>query len=305
VSAVAAGTVTPMDASRDGVPGPTGERAPHVTWRSVPATEGGVLLAAFEGWNDAADAATTALAHLHRRLGARPFAHVDAEDFYDFTVGRPELHLVGDRRELQWPTNGFSLARSDDVDLVLLAGTEPHLRWRTFCGEVLAVAEALGVRRVITMGALLAEVPHTRAVPVYGATDDPARAGELGLETSTYEGPTGIVGVLGSMAAAAGFGTASFWAAVPSYAAGARSPKAALALVERVAGFCDLRIPTVELEIASAAYERQVGSLVDDDEDTAEWVARLEEEHDLHEDAEPAAGNLVEEVERFLRGQDG
>ncbi|MCU0271762.1 MAG: PAC2 family protein [Acidimicrobiales bacterium] len=294
-----------MEHTPDGVPGPTGARTPHLSWSSVPSCRDGVLVAAFEGWNDAGDAATTAVGHLVAHLRARTFAVVDPDDFFDFTINRPEVRLTGGARELHWPETTLAVGRGERRDLVLLEGIEPHLRWRTYCSELLAVAEALGVRQVITLGALLAEVPHTRPVPVYGTADDPVRADELGLETSTYEGPTGIVGVLGSLAAAAGFRTASFWAAVPTYASGSRSPKAALALVERVARFLDITVPTVELEIASAAYERQVSALVDEDDDTAAWVARLEEDHDREQGELSNAGTLVEEVERFLRNQDG
>lgn len=294
-----------MDRMPAGVPGPVAARTPHITWRSFPDPGEGVLLAAFEGWNDAGDAATTAAGFLARRLRARPFATVDPDDFYDFTISRPEVRIVDDERLLRWPENELSAGRDGSHRLVVLQGTEPHLRWRTFCTEVLAVAEALGIRRVVTLGALLAEVAHTRPVPVYGATDDVDRAAELGLATSSYEGPTGIVGVLGNLAAEAGFETASFWAAVPTYASGARSPKAALALVERVGAYLDLAVPTVELDIASAAYERQISALVEEDDDTVDWVARLEEEHD-RESAQPSsAGSLVEEVERFLRDQQG
>lgn len=294
-----------MEHTPEGVPGPEGARTPHLSWSSVPSCRDGVLIAAFEGWNDAGDAATTAVGHLVRQLRARSFAVLDPDDFFDFTINRPEVRLTGGTRELHWPETTLAVARGDRNDLILLEGIEPHLRWRTFCSELLAAAGALGVRQVITLGALLAEVPHTRPVPVYGTADDPTRADELGLEASSYEGPTGIVGVLGSLAADAGFRTASFWAAVPTYASGSRSPKAALALVERVARFLELPVPTVELEIAAAAYERQVSSLVEEDEDTEEWVARLEEEHDRQQGELSNAGTLVEEVERFLRNQDG
>jgi len=293
-----------MEPTHPGAPGPAGSCPPHVSWITVPPCRHGVLLAAFEGWNDAGDAATTAVGFLARCHRSTPFASVDPDDFFDFTINRPEVRIVADGRRLEWPETRLSIGRADPLDLVLLEGIEPHLRWRTFCEEVLAVASALGVRRVVTLGALLAEVPHTRAVPVYGATEDPALADRLGLEVSTYEGPTGIVGVLGGLAAAAGFETASFWAAVPTYASGVRSPKAALALVDRIGAYLGIRVPTVELEIAAAAYERQVSSLVEEDEETAEWVTRLEEDHDREQGELSAAGALVEEVERFLRSQE-
>ena len=216
------------------MPSPAGSPS-HVTWLdTAPTLRSPVLIAAFEGWNDAGDAATLAARHVADRWDANPLAEIDAELFYDFSAVRPLVQLDEDRRRtLTWPTNLFRAATVPGAqrDVVVLVGLEPQLRWRTFCEQVTATAQLLGVSQVITLGALLADVPHTRPVEVYGATDDDRLMAELELSPSTYEGPTGIVGVLSSACRDAGIPTASFWSAVPSYVPGAPSPKAALSLV--------------------------------------------------------------------------
>jgi predicted ATP-grasp superfamily ATP-dependent carboligase len=188
------------------------------------------------------------------------------------------------------------------VDAVVVLGTEPHLRWRTFCDQVVGVARALDARMVLTLGALLAEVPHTRPTSVIGTAQDSTLIDRLGLQRSTYEGPTGIVGVLQAACTKAGVGAASLWAAVPAYVPGAPSPKAALALVERIAELLEVPVLTTDLEIASASYERQVSEVVAGDEEMREYVERMEERYDADDDV-PAVDSLVEEVERFLRDQ--
>lgn len=271
-----------------------------------------MLVAAFEGWNDAGDAATTAAGHIADRLDAEPFAEIDPELFYDFSATRPLVQLDDDQtRSLVWPTNLFRASRvpSAERDLVVLLGLEPQLRWRTFADQVIAVAHGLGVERVVTLGALLADVPHSRPVEVYGSTDDPDLSGELELSPPTYEGPTGIVGILSAACRDAGLPTASVWAAVPSYVSAAPSPKAALALVQRVCEILGSSVYVTDLEIAAAAYERQVGELVAQDEDTADYVASLEEAWDGSSRGEPEIlsldpDSLVAEVERFLRDND-
>jgi proteasome assembly chaperone (PAC2) family protein len=216
-------------------------------------------------------------------------------------------------REVVWPSNELLSASvpGTNVDVVLLVGTEPQLRWRTVCGEVVDLARALEVRLVITLGALLAEVPHTRPVSIVGNAYDPELVQRLGLQHSRYEGPTGIVGVLHDAMGKAGIPSASLWGAVPTYVPGAPSPKAALALIERAATLLEVPVETTELEIASASYERQIDSLVADDEDTAAYVARLEDDIDAPDDddtnddpLDDAAidpDDFIEEVERFLR----
>lgn len=288
------------------MPTPSGS-PPHLTWLDQPSLREPVLITAFEGWNDAGDAASIAAAHVADRWDASPLAEIDAEHFYDFSVTRPLVQLDDDRRRsLTWPTNQFRAARVPGAahDVVVLIGLEPQLRWRTFCEQVVGAARVLDVSRVITLGALLADVPHTRPVEVYGSTDDQAMMDELELAPSSYEGPTGIVGVLSSACRDAGFATASFWAAVPSYVPGASSPKAALSLVHRVCEVVGTSVYATDLEIASASYERQVDELVAEDDDTAGYVADLEEAWDASggdDDLDDDPDTLVAEVERFLR----
>jgi predicted ATP-grasp superfamily ATP-dependent carboligase len=282
----------------------------HVRWLRTPRLSRPILLAAFEGWNDAGDAASTAVRHVRDRLNARPFAELDPEEFYDFTSTRPTVEILDGRaRRLNWPTTEFSA--NDTVgagNVVTLLGYEPQLKWRTFCEDIIGVARAIDARLVVVLGALLAVVAHTRPTEVFGTSYDAELAGELGLDLSNYEGPTGIVGVLHAACIDAGIPSLSLWASVPSYVPGAPSPKAALALVRRAADLIDIAVPVTDLEIAAAAYERQVSRLVSEDDETATYVAQLESSFDDpdedEDDAELAAEVLVEEVEQFLRNQE-
>lgn len=284
--------------------------ADDLNWlRATPDLRDPVLVVAFEGWNDAGDAATIAARHLAERFDATPLASIDPERYYDFSTTRPLVHLDEDRnRSITWPENELLAGRapSSGNDIVVLLGLEPQLRWRTFCEQVVGAARAIGASRIVTLGALLADVPHTRPVEVYGATDDPVLRDQLDLAASSYEGPTGIVGVLSTEAADAGFSTASFWAAVPSYVPGAPSPKAGLALVHKVCELLGTSVFVTDLEIAAASYERQVDELVAEDEDTLEYVRDLEEAWDLDEadDLDDDPELLVAEVEEFLRDVD-
>lgn len=272
----------------------------HLRWSQQPNLKRPIILAAFEGWNDAGDAATTAVRFLADRWRARPFADIDAEEFYDFTQVRPEVRLHdGSQREIVWPRNRFSGCSVPglDGDAVIFDGTEPALMWRTFCGQIIEVARRYEAQLVLTLGALVSDVPHTRPVQIHGVGYDTDAVARLGVEPSTYEGPTGIVGVLHDQMRQAGIPSASLWAAIPSYVHGAPSPKAALALVEKVGAMFSLRLPTTDLEIATAAYERQVNKLVANDDDTGDLVRQLEERYDELDNS----GALVEEVEKFLR----
>lgn len=238
-------------------------------------------MAGFEGWNDAGEAATTALRWLQSTTDAVPFASIDAEDFYDFTVARPTVKLdEGRQRLIEWPEPTFAAARVGDRDVVFLVGVEPALKWRAFTAAVLEAADALGVELVLTLGALLADVPHTRPVPVTGTATDPDLIAELGFSRSRYEGPTGILGVLMDACTRAGRKSASLWATTPHYLRETASPKAALALVERLDELLGLRLDTTDLEIASAAYERQVNEMLAGEDDVADYVRRLEEDSD-------------------------
>jgi proteasome assembly chaperone (PAC2) family protein len=278
----------------------------HVRWTARPELHEPVVIAAFEGWNDAGDAATTAARYLVDRWDTDLVAEVDPEEFYDFTSTRPQVHLDDDgHRQIEWPTTEVFAGSIPGVgtDVLIVVGTEPQLRWRTYCAELAEIARSSGARLCVTLGALLAEVPHTRPTPIVGTAYEPDIVAGVQLQPSSYEGPTGIVGVLHDTWRQAGLRTASLWATVPSYVPGAPSPKAALALVERVAAMLETFVVTTDLEIATASYERQVTELVEADEETATYVTSLEERHDDGPDVLPSAESIAEEVERFLRDQ--
>ena len=278
----------------------------HVRWDERPRLRRPVLVAAFEGWNDAAESATTAVRYLRDRWGGRPFASIDPEEFYDFSSTRPQVRLTdGFTREIVWPANELSAASlaHHDHDVVMLVGSEPQLRWRTFCAEVVDVAVELRVELIVILGALLADVAHTRPVKVSGSAASPELVTRLGLQRSRYEGPTGIVGVLHDALAKAKVPSASLWAAVPHYVAATPSPKAALALVERAASLIEVPVVTADLAQLAADYERQVSEVVAADEDVSAYVSRLEESSDS-EGLELTSGEeLAAELQRFLREQ--
>lgn len=279
---------------------------PPLSWYERPCGDGPVLVAAFEGWNDAGEAATTAVRHLIEHWSARRFASIDPEEFYDFTVARPTVQLAEDgvTRQIDWPANDFWWAHPEGSSgVVLLCGVEPQLRWRTFAAQVQNVVTELDCTTVVTLGALLSEVAHTRPTPVFGHSDDPGLIHTYGLSPSRYEGPTGIVGVLHAELARTATRSASMWAAVPSYVPAAPSPKAALALVRRATEFVGAEVPILELGFASAAYEHEISQLVDEDDTTADYVRQLEEEHDHDTAAVQSADEIAAEIERFLREQ--
>jgi proteasome assembly chaperone (PAC2) family protein len=281
----------------------------HLRWSRRPQLHAPVLLVAFAGWSDAGDAATTAVRFFGESWDVRPFATIDPEPFYDFSTTRPLVRLDdNDQREIVWPENTFSSARVDgsDLDVITLTGIEPQLRWRTFCDQIVGVARLFDARLVVTFGALLAEVPHARPVSIFGVGHENDSARRLNLLQSRYEGPTGITGVLQAACRDAGIDASSLWAAVPTYVPSAPSPKAALALVERANAMLGVETENLELRNAATEYENEVSELVEDDEETSEYVRQLEERYDADEPrlfAEDAP-RLVEEVERFLRDQD-
>ncbi len=283
----------------------------HVHWQDRPVLRRPVLVAAFEGWNDAADAASSAARYLRDRWSARPFASIDPEEFYDFTTTRPQVRLVeGITRRIEWPETELSYAALPGTsrDVVVLLGHEPQLKWRTFTEQVVGLAKELGVELVVILGALLADVPHTRPVRVTGTAADGDLVRRLGLGRSSYEGPTGIVGVLHDAFSRANLPSASLWAAVPHYVASTPSPKASLALVERATNLLSARVATADLELAVADYERQVSEVVAADEDVIAYVRRLEVSADDDDvaDMETVTGDaLADELERYLREQDG
>lgn len=268
-----------------------------------------MLLAAFAGWSDAGDAATTAVRFFSESWDAEPFATIDPEPFYDFSTTRPHVQLdENDERRIVWPENAFAAASVEgaDLDVITLIGIEPQLRWRTFCEQIVGTAQSLGARRVLTFGALLAEVPHARPVSVFGVGQDAETSRRLHLLPSRYEGPTGITGVLQAACREAGMAASSLWAAVPTYVPSAPSPKAALALVERAGTILGVETDNRELRVAAQEYENEVSELVDDDEETSDYVRQLEERYDADEPRlfVEDGPRLIEEVERFLRDQD-
>src|SRR5436309_8249856 len=248
------------------------------------------LVCAFKGWNDAADAASTALTFVAGTLEARRFATIDPEEFCDFQAQRPQVMLVdGETREIVWPAVELFEARVPRAprDLILLVGTEPSMRWRTFTGVIVELAEALGTQLVVTLGALLADVPHTRPVSVTGLASDPLLISRLGLSRSSYEGPTGIVGVLHAACQREGLPSASLWAAVPHYIAATPNPKASLALVRKLEGLVGVAVDATELESAASEYERQVNVAVQSDPDVQAFVERLEQAASAEPNYEP------------------
>jgi predicted ATP-grasp superfamily ATP-dependent carboligase len=266
------------------------------------------MICAFRGWNDAGEAASSAVSFLADSLGARRFASLDSEEFYDFQANRPTIRLdPSDRREIEWPTVEISEARAPRAprDLVLVQGVEPSMRWRSFSTHIVDLAEALGVQVVVSLGSLLGDVPHTRPVAMTGHASDPALLERLGLPSTRYEGPTGIVGVVHAACAEAGLPAASLWAAVPHYVASASNPKAALALLRRVEGLVGVSVDVSELEAATADYERQVGLAVQSDADIQAFVERLEQAADSEEhpdEGDVTSGDvLAREFQRFLR----
>src|SRR6188472_248617 len=268
-----------------------------------------VLVAAFRGWNDGAQAATLAAGYLAKTWGAERFAEVDPEDFFDFQATRPHVSLEeGLTRRIDWPETAFYHARPDglDRDVVLLLGIEPNLRWRTFGDLVVGLANDLDVELMITLGALLADVPHTRPAPVTGSATDEELVERLGLSASRYEGPTGIVGVLHDVCGKTGIPSASLWAAVPHYVSLTPSPRGALALCERLGSVLGIEIDAAELEEAARNYEEQVSEAVASDEETAAYVDELERRSDQLEDTTelPSGDALAAELTRFLKERD-
>jgi hypothetical protein len=263
-----------------------------------------VMIAAFEGWNDAGDAASGAMAHLEQIWGAEPLAALDPEDYYDFQVNRPLVSIGADgERDLTWPTTQISIARQvlGGRDVVLVRGIEPNIRWRSFVTELIDVADELDVGMVVVLGALLADVPHTRPVPLTATTGDADLRVELGLPESTYEGPTGIVGVLQDACARTGIPSLTVWAAVPHYVAQPPCPKATLALLARVEDLLDARIPTGDLPADARAWELGVDELAAEDPEVAEYVRTLEEAKDATELPEASGEAIAREFERYLR----
>jgi proteasome assembly chaperone (PAC2) family protein len=283
----------------------------HVTLISRPPLRRPVLLAAFDGWNDAGESATSALDAISSELEATTFATVDPEEFYDFQATRPTVRLVDGVRHVDWPAAELRAARlpAADHDLILLRGHEPNLRWRTFAAEVMEVAASLGVEMVVTVGALLADVPHTRPTQVVSSTSDPLLAERLGLPLSRYEGPTGILGVLSDAAARLGIPAVGLWAALPHYLHLAPNPWGAMALVEELGRLLPVTVDTAGLANQTEAFDQAVTDLIDENPELAGYVERLEADADDEEDppglADLPPEQFVAEVERYLRDHPG
>jgi predicted ATP-grasp superfamily ATP-dependent carboligase len=273
---------------------------------SRPTLRDPVLITAFRGWNDGGQGASLAGGYLAKTWRAERFAQIEPEGFFDFQATRPHVSLVdGQTRRVDWPENAFyhSPIPGLERDAVLLLGIEPNLRWGTFTGLVTGVVHDFGVQLVVTLGSLLADVPHTRPSPVSGGATDPELIERLGLQRSRYEGPTGIVGVLHDACSRAGIPSVSLWAAVPHYVSLAPSPRAALALCERLGEVLGTDIDTEELDEAAERYAEQVSEAVAADEETAAYVAELEQRAELIDAEEnlPSGDSLAAELTRFLR----
>ena len=272
--------------------------------QDVPELRSPVLIAAFEGWNDAADAASSVVDHLARVWDARVVAAIDPEDFYDFQVNRP---LVGSGedgiRRITWPSTQLSVCSPPGSlrDVILLRGIEPNMRWRQFCAELLAASEELGAELVVTVGALLADTPHTRPIPVSGTATEPEIADRMKLEQSHYEGPTGIVGVFQDACTQVDMPAVSFWAAVPHYVAQPPCPKATLALLGQVEELLEVSIPLEDLLEESRAWERGVDELSQEDEEIGDYVRALEETRDTADDPQATGEAIAREFERYLK----
>lgn len=296
----------------------------YVRWIRRPELRRPHVVAAFTGWNDAADAASTAVKHLVEAMGATPLADIDPEEFTDFATIRPHVRLgEGLSRHIVWPTVSMWSVSADTGDLILILGPEPALRWKAFCRQIIGVAQTYKASSIVSLGALLADVPHRRPTQVIGTSTDELLMDQHDLAKSRYEGPTGIVGVLNDAASRAGIPTASLWAAVPAYAAQIPSPKAASALIERLADIVDCDPLTLLLDAQVEQYEVQIDELINQDEQLANYLERLEtmEDEEFEDDddfsdddtAEVDATSLaeenldsdalMEEVERFLRSQ--
>ncbi len=279
-------------------------------WLAEPQLERPVVLASFTGWNDAGDAASTAMRTMIEAWDADPIAEIDPEIFTDFATVRPQVRLDEQRRRsIVWPTVGVWSASLPGTDVLLVLGPEPALRWRLFCEQLTSIADRFGASMAITVGALLADVPHSRPVPLVGSASDDSLAERFELQPSSYEGPTGIVGVLHHAFQAADVPTASLWAAVPGYASQVPSPKAAMALVERACSMLGSPAPLHALAREAAEYDARVAALIGDDEDMLDYLSRIESMADEEqataddlENATPVDGDeLLAEVEQFLR----
>jgi proteasome assembly chaperone (PAC2) family protein len=275
-----------------------------IEWESFPTLVDPVMVAAFEGWNDAGDAASGAVEHLREIWDAQSLADLDSEEYYDYQVNRPYISIDETGvRSLTWPATRIYVARVPlyPRDIVLVQGIEPNMKWQQFVREILGLAVELEVSMLVTLGALLSDIPHTRPVPVTGTTSNAALCAGLDLEPATYEGPTGIVGVLQEACPRFGLTSISLWAAVPHYVAQPPCPKATLALVRRIEDILDMPVPLGDLVEEARAWEAGVDELAADDEEVAEYVRQLEDARDATDLPEASGEAIAREFERYLR----
>lgn len=279
----------------------------------IPLLRNPVMIVAFSGWNDAAEAASGAIEHLlsgwrDKSDDVLPelIAQVESEDFYDFQVNRPQVSIDQSQiRSITWPsTQVFGLAvPSMPRDLVIVTGVEPSMRWKSFTSDLLDLADDLEVSLVVTLGSLLADTPHTRPITVTGTGAHPSIADRLGVSVSKYEGPTGILGIIQDACMRRGVDAISLWAAVPHYAASSPSPKATLALVNTLEEFLDVSIPLSDLPERADIWEKEVNDLAAEDSEVADYVKALEESKDAAELPEVSGDSIAKEFERYLRRQ--
>jgi hypothetical protein len=270
----------------------------------LPSLTDPVVVVAFEGWNDAGDAATGAVEHLELIWNATPLAALDPEDYYDFQVNRPSVSLVGGvSRRIEWPTTRISVARPPDSerDVVLIRGIEPNMRWRGFCEELIELCQELGVGTVVALGALLADTPHTRPTPVSGSAYDSESAEKWGLDTSRYEGPTGILGVFQDACVQSGLPAISFWAAVPHYVSHPPAPRATVALLQRVEEVLEIPVPLGALPAQADEWLKKVDEMAQEDAEVVEYVRSLEEAATESELSQASGDQIAREFERYLR----
>jgi len=281
---------------------------PKPTADDLPELDDPVVVVAFEGWNDAGDAATDAVEHLELIWDADPLAALDPEDYYDFQVNRPTVSLIdGVSRRIEWPTTRISVAKPPGADrhVLLIRGIEPNMRWRGFCDELIELIQELGATTVVALGALLADTPHTRPTPVTGSAYDAESAANWGLETSRYEGPTGILGVFQDACVQAGLPAVSFWAAVPHYVSQPPSPRATVALLQRVEEVLELTVPLGTLPQQAEDWVREVDKMANEDDEVVEYVRSLEERATATDLSQANGDQIAKEFERYLRRRGG
>ena len=272
-----------------------------IEWEKLPSLRSPVLVTAFEGWNDAGEAATDAVDHIRLVWETEALGELDPDEYYDFQVTRPHIKIDGSIRRVTWPTSRFYVAHGPERDIVLVHGIEPNMRWRGFCSDILDVARDLDVQLIVNLGALLADVPHTRPVPMSAFATQPGLIASLALERSGYEGPTGIVGVLQDACDRAHIPALSLWAAVPHYVAQTPCPKAALALLQRIEDVTGTTIPAGDLPDEAAAWQRGVDEMAREDDEIRDYVQQLERARDSEAINETSGDAIAAEFERYLR----